>query len=73
MAASSHSTEHVLEEAVRGEGHPTWTAHFSEETRDQLMHDDLMAGRTVPWLLTSLIFGGVILATTTVLLVWKVL
>ena len=73
MAASSHSTEHILEEAIRGEGHPTWTAHFSEETRKELMQDDLLAGRAVPWLLTSLIFAGVILATTTVLLVWKVL
>ena len=73
MAASSQSTEHILEEAVRGEGHPTWTTNFSEETREQLMQDDLMAGRYVPWLLTSLIFAGVILATTTVLLVWKVL
>ncbi len=73
MAESSHSTEHILEEAVRGEGRPTWTASFSQETREQLMHDDLLAGRAVPWLLTSLIFAGVILAATTVVLVWKVL
>ena len=73
MVASSHSTEHILEEAIRGEGRPMWTASFSEETREQLMQDDLLAGRYVPWLLTSLIFGGVILATTTVLVIWKVL
>ncbi len=73
MAASSRSTKQILEAAVRGEGHPTWTAHFSQEMREELMQDDLAAGRYVPWLLTSLIFAGVILATTTVLLVWKVL
>ena len=44
MAASSHSTEDILAEAIRGEGHPTWKASFSDEMREQLMQDDLLAG-----------------------------
>ena len=73
MIVASHSTEHVIEEAVCGKGRRAWTDHFTVEERRQLMHEDLQAGRTVPRLMTSLIAAGVILATVTVVLVWKVL
>jgi len=69
----NHSTEHVIDEAVHDEKRRTWIDHFSEEERRQLMLEDLHAGRTVPWLLASLILAGVVLATTTVMLLWKVL
>ena len=73
MAAASKTTQDIVEDAVRGEGNAAWTKHFSEEMRRELMLEDLHAGRTVPWLLTALIFGGVFLAGTTVILVWKFL
>ena len=73
MAAASKTTDELVEEAIRGEGNAAWTTHFSEEIRRELMLEDLTAGRTVPWLLTALIFGGVFLAGTTVILVWNFL
>ena len=73
MAAASKTTEDIVEDAVRGEGNAAWTKHFSEEMRRELMLEDLNAGRTVPWLLTALIFAGVFLAGTTVILVWNFL
>jgi hypothetical protein len=70
MATSNHSTHHVIEQAVHDQTRPAWMRHFSEETRRQLMYEELHAGRTVPWLLTSLITAGVVLASTTVVLIW---
>ena len=70
MIASDHSTRHVIERAVHDEQRKAWIQHFSEEARRQLMYEDLHAGRTVPWLLTSLIVAGVVLASTTVVLIW---
>lgn len=61
------TTNQIIENAVSGQGHPNWTSHFPESVRRELMNDDLQAGRTVPWLLASVILFGICLATVTVL------
>ena len=47
--------------------HPVWFHSFSESQRQQLVKDDLQAGRIVPLILTAIICVGLALAVISVL------
>lgn len=48
--------------------HPAWTHAFSEQTRDEQLHDDSTAWRTVTGILITIVTVGVCLAVFGVLL-----
>jgi len=46
--------------------HPVWRTSFSEETRDQQLHDDSTAWRSVTGVLLTIVSLGTCLAAFTV-------
>jgi hypothetical protein len=50
--------------------HPTLEARFSESDLEAMFEEDLNAGRTVPLLLVSVIFCGMLLAIASVVLLY---
>jgi hypothetical protein len=60
---------------LRPDVHPWWeddahsefTGHFDSVQRDQLIHEDLFAGRSVSLVLVSIVLGGALLMAATVL------
>ena len=50
--------------------HPKLNAHFSQRELEDMFEEDLKAGKTVPLLLTSVVFCGMVLAIVSVLLLY---
>jgi hypothetical protein len=42
--------------------HPTWTHAFTQETREEQIHDDAAAWRAVTGILLTIVTAGVVLA-----------
>ncbi len=70
MTGTEEKPIELPETWFRSEDHPAWFQHFSEEQQQEMLADDLVAGRSVPYLLTAVICAGVVLAVTSVLLMW---
>ena len=66
MSEESKSTAASLEEWFPAKDHPAFFNSFTDAEREQMLADDLDAGRSVPKLLTAIIILGVVLASSSV-------
>ena len=70
IGKADYSPQRALEQWYLRDAHPKFFGSFSDEERDEMITSDLLAGRSVPLLLTSVIFAGVCLAVISVLACW---
>lgn len=66
--STSHAKQYDL--WLGNRPHPTLQSHFNQAEIESLFEEDLSAGRTVPLLLTSVIFSGMLLALLSVVLLY---
>jgi len=69
MASIANTDQEFLSTWYAGHDRPQLDSHFSLAERRAMYESDLLAGRTVPLLLSAVIFAGVILAIVSLMCV----